>query len=75
MPAALVPAVAGIGAGDGSGTVELRLAAGGGCVSGRPTSSAPSWPPPQTVLEQVDTACLAVLDVRVPSAPTVTRSC
>jgi cell division protein FtsQ len=73
LPEQLRPLVASVTPGDGEGAVELQLAAGGvvrlGAADQLPTKLVAA----ATVLTQVDTGCLAVLDVRVPSVPAVTR--
>jgi cell division septal protein FtsQ len=74
LPSALRAAVAGIGAGDGEGAVELRLVDGGVVRLGAADQLGAKLVAVATVLEQVDTACLTALDVRVPAAPTVTRA-
>jgi cell division protein FtsQ len=73
LPAELRPLVASVGAGDGAGAVVLHLAEGGLVRLGAADQLEPKLLAALTVLTQVDRACLAILDVRVPSAPTVTR--
>jgi cell division protein FtsQ len=79
VAAALPPELAGRVAavapgGAGAGEVELRLVDGGVARLGPPADLGPKLVAVATVLDQVDLACLATLDVRVPSAPAVTRS-
>ena len=67
--------VARVGAGDGP-AVELHLADGGVVELGPPLGPADvadKLHAAVTVLTQVDRCCLEVLDVRVPTVPTVTR--
>jgi hypothetical protein len=66
--------VAGVGRGDGDGSAELRLADGAVVRLGAADQLDAKLLAAATVLTQVDTTCLAVVDVRVPSVPTVTRS-
>jgi cell division protein FtsQ len=73
IPEVLRPLVAAVGPGDGDGAVELALAAGGVIRLGAADQLATKLVAAATVLTQVDTACLATVDVRVPSAPAVTR--
>lgn len=73
MPDALRPLVASIGPGEGDGAVDLHLTDGGVIRLGSPDDLATKLVAAVTVLTQVDTACLATIDVRVPSAPAVTR--
>jgi len=72
LPDALRPMVAAVGAGDGA--AELRLVDGGVVRLGAADQLDAKLLAAVTVLTQVDRACLAVLDVRVPSVPTVTRA-
>lgn len=72
MPAEVAAAVAAVAPAD-DGAVELRLADGGRARLGPPEELGAKLVAVATVLEQVELACLAVLDVRVPSAPAVTR--
>ena len=78
LPAELVPAVAEVRTGEADGEVQLGLVDGGvarlGPVAGGGGELGDKIVAVVTVLAQVDTGCLAVLDVRVPSAPAVTRS-
>jgi cell division protein FtsQ len=73
MPPSLVPLVAAVGAGEGSGAVDLRLAGGGVVHLGSAEQLAAKLLAAATVLHEVDGTCLDAIDVRVPSAPTVTR--
>jgi cell division protein FtsQ len=73
LPVELRPFVASVGAGDGAGAVVLHLAGGGLVRLGAADQLEAKLLAALTVLTQVDRSCLAVLDVRVPSAPTVTR--
>lgn len=73
LPPSVVPLVSGVGFGDGEGTVELRLVAGGVVRIGTVDQLGAKLQAVETVLAQADTSCLAVLDVRVPSPATVTR--
>ena len=73
LPAALRGPVASVGASDDEGAVELRLHDGAIVRLGAADQLGAKLVAVATVLEQVDTGCLAVLDVRVPAAPTVTR--
>jgi hypothetical protein len=73
LPGELRQLVASVGAGDGDGAVVLHLAEGGLVRLGAADQLEPKLLAALTVLTQVDRTCLAVLDVRVPSAPTVTR--
>jgi cell division protein FtsQ len=73
LPTELRPLVASVGNGDGSGAAVLHLADGGLVRLGAADQLEPKLLAALTVLTQVDRSCLAVLDVRVPSAPTVTR--
>ena len=74
LPPQLVAAVAAVAPGDGDGEIELGLAGGGVARLGPLAQLGDKLVAIVTVLEQLDTTCLAVLDVRVPSAPAVTRS-
>ena len=56
------------------GDVELVLADGGLARLGPAVDIGAKLVAVATVLEQVDRTCLAVIDVRVPSAPAVTRT-
>lgn len=78
VAAALPPELAGrvaavVASAGAEGTVELRLAEGGVARLGPPAELGAKLVAVVTVLDQVDLACLAILDVRVPSAPAVTR--
>jgi cell division protein FtsQ len=73
VPDVLRPLIAGIGPGEGEGAVELALVDGGVIRLGAADQLATKLVAAATVLTQVDTACLATVDVRVPSAPAVTR--
>jgi cell division protein FtsQ len=73
MPPAVLPRVAGIVAVEG-GQVELRLRPSGVVKLGPPTALGDKLLAVQTVLGQVDLSRLAVLDVRVPASPAVTRA-
>ncbi|MCU1449145.1 MAG: ftsQ [Acidimicrobiales bacterium] len=73
MPPSVVPRLAGIVAADG-GQVELRLRPSGVVKLGPPTALGDKLLAVQTVLGQVDLSRLAVLDVRVPASPAVTRA-
>jgi cell division septal protein FtsQ len=64
--------VAGIATTD-DGAVELQLLDGAVVRLGAADQLAAKLVSAETVLTQVDTTCLATVDVRVPSAPTVTR--
>jgi cell division protein FtsQ len=77
--AALVPDevrehVAAVGAGASEGEVDLRLVGGGIARLGPTTGLGSKLVAVATVLEQVDLTCLATIDARVPSAPSVTRA-
>jgi cell division septal protein FtsQ len=75
VPEALVPMVARVGAGDGPAVV-LHLRDGGVVELGPPlgpTDVADKLHAAVTMLTQVDRSCLQVLDVSVPTVPTVTR--
>ena len=54
--------------------VELRLKPTGVVRLGPPDQLAQKMLATQTVLTQVDLTRLAVLDVRVPASPTITRA-
>ena len=75
VPEALVPMVARVGAGDGPAVV-LHLRDGGVVELGPPLGPADvadKLHAAVTMLTQVDRSCLQVLDVSVPTVPTVTR--
>jgi cell division protein FtsQ len=73
LPDSVRALVSGIGeAGDGG--VELRLAAGGVARLGSADRLAEKLVALQTMLTEVDTTCLAILDLQVPSAPTIDRA-
>jgi cell division protein FtsQ len=75
VPDALVPMVARVGAGDGPAVV-LHLREGGTVDLGPtlgPADVADKLHAAVTMLTQVDRTCLQVLDVSVPTVPTVTR--
>jgi cell division protein FtsQ len=74
LPEALRPQVAGIVSGDGAGSAELLLTDGTVVRLGAVDQLDDKLPAVVTVLTQVDRSCIAVVDVRVPSVPTVTRS-
>jgi cell division protein FtsQ len=74
LPEEVRAAVAGVRAGSADGEVELRLSGGGVARLGPTTGLGAKLVAVATVLEQVDLTCLATIDVRVPSAPTVTRA-
>ena len=71
LPPGITASVADIVASDDG--VELRLGDGGTARLGPPAELGPKLVAVATVLEQVDLTCLAVLDVRVPSAPAITK--
>lgn len=77
VAAALPPAIAGrveeIVAGLEPGEVALRLRDGGTARLGPAAELGAKLTSVATMLAQVDLSCLATLDVRVPSAPAVTR--
>lgn len=73
VPEQLRPFVASVGAGEGEGAVEIHLTGGGVVRLGAADQLATKLVAATTVLTQVDNACLASVDVRVPSAPAVTR--
>jgi hypothetical protein len=72
LPTAVAAAVATVAAVDGE--VELVLAEGGIARLGQAVEIGAKLVAVATVLEQVDRTCLAIVDVRVPSAPAVTRT-
>jgi Cell division protein FtsQ len=72
MPPQVAQRVTGVVAAD-AGQVELRLRPAGIVRLGPPDQLAEKMLATQTVLTQVDLARLAVLDVRVPASPAVTR--
>jgi hypothetical protein len=65
--------VAGVAAAEG-GQLELRLNPAGVVRLGPPDQLAEKMLATQTVLAQVDLTGLAVLDVRVPASPAITRA-
>ena len=67
---ALPGALASLGAGDGS---PAPWSKGARCASGTLASWTPRLRSLRTVLEQVDLTCLAVLDLRLPGSPVLTR--
>ena len=73
MPPEVRQRVAGVAAADG-GQVDLRLAPSGVIRLGTPDQLAEKMLATQTVLTQVDLTRLAVLDVRVPDSPAITRA-
>jgi len=73
MPPQVAQRVAAIAAADG-GQVELRLKPSGIVRLGSPDQLAQKMLATQTVLTQVDLTRLAVLDVRVPASPAITRA-
>ena len=73
LPPAVVPRVAGVAAAAG-GEVELRLRPQGVVKLGAPEQLPEKMVAIQTVLAQVDLSRLAVLDVRVPASPAITRA-
>jgi hypothetical protein len=73
MPSQVAQRVSGIAAADG-GQVELRLKPTGIVRLGPPDQLTEKMLSTQTVLTQVDLAGLAVLDVRVPASPAITRA-
>ena len=73
VPPAVVPRVAGVALAEG-GQVELRLRPSGVVRLGPPDKLADKLLAVETVLAQVDLTRLAVLDVRVPSSPAITRA-
>lgn len=66
--------VAAVGVGSAEGEVDLRLVGGGIARLGPTTGLGSKLVAVATVLEQVDLTCLATIDARVPSAPSVTRA-
>jgi cell division protein FtsQ len=56
-----------------SGSVRLRNGAEAALLLGAPTQTAAKWLALATVLDEVDPARLASIDVRVPGAPALTR--
>jgi hypothetical protein len=66
--------VAAVGAGASDGEVDLRLVGGGIARLGPTAGLGSKLVAVATVLEQVDLTCLATIDARVPSAPSVTRA-
>jgi hypothetical protein len=73
MPPQVAQRVTAVVAADG-GQVELRLKPSGVVRLGPPDQLADKMLATQTVLTQVDLARLAVLDVRVPASPAITRA-
>jgi cell division protein FtsQ len=73
MPPQVAQRVNGVVAADG-GQVELRLKPTGTVRLGLPEQVAEKMLSTQTVLTQVDLTRLAVLDVRVPASPAITRA-
>ena len=73
MPPQVAQRVVAVVAAD-SGQVELRLKPSGVVRLGPPDQLAEKMLATQTVLTQVDLARLAVLDVRVPASPAITRA-
>jgi cell division protein FtsQ len=73
LPASVVPRLAGVIAADG-GQIELRLRPTGVVRLGTPDQLGEKMVALETVLAQVDLSHLAVLDVRVPASPAVTRA-
>jgi len=73
MPPQVAQRVAGIAVADG-GQVELRLRPSGIVRLGPPDQLAQKMLATETVLTQVDLTRLAVLDVRVPASPAITRA-
>lgn len=72
LPRDIAARVASVATGDAPRSVELRLADGARVVLGPVAELGAKLTAVLTVLEQVDLGCVAVLDVRVPSAPAVT---
>lgn len=72
MPPQVAQRVTAVVAADG-GQVELRLKPSGVVRLGPPDQLADKMLATQTVLTQVDLSHLAVLDVRVPASPAITR--
>ena len=73
MPPQVAQRVTAVVAADG-GQVELRLKPSGIVRLGPPDQLAEKMLAVQTVLTQVDLTRLAVLDVRVPASPAITRA-
>jgi len=73
MPPQVSQRVSGIAVAD-AGQVELRLQPSGIVRLGPPDQLAQKMLATQTVLTQVDLTRLAVLDVRVPASPAITRA-
>jgi cell division protein FtsQ len=73
MPPQVAQRVTAVVAAD-SGQVELRLKPAGVVRFGPPDQLAEKMLATQTVLTQVDLTRLAVLDVRVPASPAITRA-
>jgi cell division protein FtsQ len=73
MPPQVSQRVAGVAAAEG-GQLELRLKPAGVVRLGPPDQLAEKMLATQTVLAQVDLTRLAVLDVRVPASPAITRA-
>jgi len=73
MPPQVAQRVTAVAAAD-SGQVELRLKPTGVVRLGPPDQLADKMLATQTVLTQVDLTRLAVLDVRVPASPAITRA-
>lgn len=71
LPEALRPVVSSVRA--EGGRVELLLAPRGRALLGRPEELGEKLTAIQTVLQSVDPASVEVLDVRVPTAPVLTR--
>ena len=73
MPPEVRQRVSGVATADG-GQVEIRLAPSGIIRLGTPDQLAEKMVAVKTVLTQVDLTRLAVLDVRVPASPAITRA-
>lgn len=73
LPEALRPLVAAVVPGTGDASVELQLVDGAAVRLGPTDQLGAKLVAAATVLTQVDTTCLATVDVRVPSVPAVTR--
>jgi cell division protein FtsQ len=73
MPPQVTQRVAGVAAAEG-GQLELRLKPAGVVRLGPPDQLAEKMLATETVLAQVDLTRLAVLDVRVPASPAITRA-
>jgi len=73
MPTQVAQRVSGIAAADG-GEIELHLNPSGIVRLGTPDQLAQKMLATETVLTQVDLTRLAVLDVRVPASPAITRA-